>query len=412
MMKTNNPAVVEKTAQPTAAEHAAQPENRSGKKPLGLYIHIPFCLQKCGYCDFYSEAGLPDDLKKAYVEALCREIAQYGNRLTAEYMVDTVFLGGGTPSILPSHLTKSILSAVFDAFDVSADAEVSMECNPATLTEEKLGVYRAAGINRLSLGVQSMDDRLLQVMGRAHSRQDVVETVELARQAGFDNLNLDLMFGIPGQNMQMWEETVRTVFAMKPEHLSFYSLELAEGTPFYRQVARGTLEPTPQEEDRQMYHFLLRELQERGYDHYEISNSALPGCRCRHNLKYWNLSDYLGLGASAHSFLQERRFASVSDARAYAQAVLRGESPVVWQHENSRWDSITDYTFTALRRREGIEKTDFAKRFDEEFWDFFSGREEEFQQFVLRGEAEEDAGSIRITEKGMDIASRIIEIFL
>ena len=380
--------------------------------PLGLYIHIPFCLQKCGYCDFYSEAGLPDDLKQSYVEALCREIGSYGSQLGAEYTGDTVFLGGGTPSILPSYLTKSILSAVFDAFDVSTDAEVSMECNPATLTEEKLGVYREAGINRLSLGVQSMDDGLLQVMGRAHSRQDVVETVELARKAGFDNLNLDLMFGIPGQSRKMWEETVRTVFAMNPEHLSFYSLELAEGTPFYRQVARGILEPTPQEEDRQMYHFLLRELQERGYDHYEISNSARPGSRCRHNLKYWDLSDYLGLGASAHSFLQGRRFASVSDARAYVQAVENGESPISWQHENSRQDSITDYTFTALRRREGIGKTDFAKRFGEEFWDVFAGREEEFRQFAQRGEAEEDEAGIRITEAGMDVANRIIEIFL
>ena len=287
MMKTSNPAAVEKTAQPAAAAHTLQPE----KKPLGLYIHIPFCLQKCGYCDFYSEAGLPDDLKQAYVKALCREIGSYGHQLSPEYTVDTVFLGGGTPSILPSHLTKSILSAVFDEFDVSADAEVSMECNPATLTEEKLGVYRAAGINRLSLGVQSMDDGLLQVMGRAHSRQDVVETVELARKAGFDNLNLDLMFGIPGQSRKMWEETVRTVFALNPEHLSFYSLELAEGTPFYRQVARGILEPTPQEEDRWMYHYLLRALQERGYEHYEISNSARPGYRCRHNLKYWDLWD-------------------------------------------------------------------------------------------------------------------------
>ena len=404
MMKTSNPAAAEHAAQLAAA----QPE----KKPLGLYIHIPFCLQKCGYCDFYSEAGLPDDLKQAYVKALCREIGAYGHQLSPEYTVDTVFLGGGTPSILPSHLTKSILSTVFDAFDVSTDAEVSMECNPATLTEEKLGVYREAGINRMSLGVQSMDDGLLQVMGRAHSRLDVVETVELARKAGFDNLNLDLMFGIPGQSRKMWEETVRTVFAMNPEHLSFYSLELAEGTLFYRQVARGILEPTPQEEDRQMYHFLLRELQERGYDHYEISNSARPGYRCRHNLKYWDLSDYLGLGASAHSFLQGRRFASVSDALAYVQAVENGESPVSWHHENSRRDSITDYTFTALRRREGIGKMDFAKRFGEEFWDIFAGRGEEFRQFAQRGEVEEDEDGIRITEAGMDVANRIIEIFL
>lgn len=410
MMKTSDPAAA---AQPQERLDKEWPDKEwPEKKPLGLYLHIPFCLRKCHYCDFYSEAGSSDGLQQAYTEALIAELRQYGQNLSGAYRVDTVFLGGGTPSILPPFLTKSILSAVTDCFEIAADAEISMECNPATLTEEKLEIYRQSGVNRLSLGVQSMNDGLLQAMGRVHSRQDVLDTASLARKAGFTNLNLDLMFGIPGQTMKMWTETVESVLSMKPEHLSFYSLELAEGTELYRRVARGELEATPAETDREMYHFLLSRLRSEGYDHYEISNSARSGYRCRHNLKYWDLSDYLGLGASAHSFLAGVRFASVSDARRYAETVNRGESPVSWRHENTRQDSMTDYVFTALRRREGIGRKDFEKKFGEDFWKVFGGKKEEFRQFTQSGQAEEDAGGIRITEGGMDIASRIIGIFL
>lgn len=435
-----------------------------GQRSLGLYIHIPFCLQKCHYCDFYSEAGTSPALRAKYIDALCREIAWYGGRLGSAAgadtvsvaavaavsvaaldggaetvsrggrLVDTIFIGGGTPSILEAEQTVRILSTIFDNFRVADGAEISMECNPATLTAEKLASYKACGINRLSMGVQSMDEGILKIMGRAHGPQDVVDNFRLAREAGFDNINLDVMFGVPGQDMGIWKSTVRKVLDLEPEHLSFYSLELAEGTEFYRRLANGTLKETAPEADREMYHWLLSELDRAAYQHYEISNAARPGRECRHNLKYWNLEDYLGLGASAHSFIGNRRynaelngwrFSNVDSVPAYVECMLC-ESPiddaatfqsrqpacVDWHQENSWEDSVTDYTFTALRRVKGIEKKDFAGKFGREFWDVFAERRSEFEEYMAAGDAAEDDEALWITRQGMDIASQIIALFV
>ena len=406
MMKTSNPA--------------------GSQQSLGLYIHIPFCLQRCHYCDFYSEAGLDSAFRAEYVDALCAEIAWYGEKLGrgaagGGRTVDTVFIGGGTPSILEAEQTVRIVSAVFRHFHVAEDAEISMECNPATLTAEKLTAYRRAGINRLSMGVQSMDPGVLKIMGRAHGPEDVTDNFRLAREAGFDNINLDVMFGVPGQDMNIWKDTVHKVLEMGPEHLSVYSLELDEGTEFYRRVASGQLAETAPEEDRKMYHHLLAELKNHGFRHYEISNAARPGRECRHNLKYWNLEDYLGLGASAHSFIGNwrcddsgwgQRFSNVADAAKYAESWQEGKPAVDWHFENSWEDSVTDCTFTSLRKLEGINKKDFAEKFGREFWDVFSGQREEFRAFEEAGDAADEPETVRITEKGMDIASQIIALFV
>ncbi len=410
---------------------------------LGLYIHIPFCLQKCHYCDFYSEAGTSSGLRAKYMDALCREIAWYGEKLGlgssgGGRTVDTIFIGGGTPSILDAEQTVRMVSTVFDNFRVAEDAEISMECNPATLTAEKLAAYKACGINRLSMGVQSMEPDILNIMGRAHGPEDVISNFRLAREAGFDNINLDVMFGVPGQNMDIWKDTVRKVLALEPEHLSFYSLELAEGTEFYRRLASGSLQETAPEADRQMYHWLLTELDEADYEHYEISNAARAGMRCRHNLKYWNLEDYLGLGAAAHSFIGNGRcdagevcglrFSNVDNVSNYVESWLNVEpgnlpdaadtlaalvAPSVdWYQENTREDSVTDYTFTALRRVKGIGKENFAKEFGRTFWEVFADRRAEFEEYKAAGDAAEDESALWITRKGMDIASRIIALFV
>ena len=384
---------------------------------LGLYIHIPFCLKKCHYCDFYSEAGTDSALRAKYVDSLCSEIAWYGGRLglaseDGGRLVDTVFIGGGTPSILEAGQTARIVSTIFDSFRVAEDAEISMECNPATLTAEKLAAYRKAGINRLSMGVQSMDLSVLKIMGRAHNPQDVTDNFRLAREAGFDNINLDVMFGVPGQNMDIWKDTVQTVLEMEPEHLSFYSLELAEGTEFYRRLASGMLKETAPEEDRKMYHWLLETLDGCGYEHYEISNAAKPGRRCRHNLKYWNLEDYLGLGAAAHSFIADKRFSNPEDVSKYVDSWQTGNPAVDWHQENTWEDSVTDYTFTALRRVKGIRKKDFAEKFGRAFWDVFAERKSEFETYKAAGDAAEDGENLWITRQGMDIASEIIALFI
>lgn len=415
------------------------------KTNKGLYIHIPFCLQKCHYCDFYSEAGTSSDFRAKYVDAICREIEWFGGRqgLASQqsqqnWQIDTVFLGGGTPSILEAEQTARIISSVFDNFSVSKDAEISMECNPATLTEKKLSSYRSAGINRLSLGVQSMNPTILKIMGRAHKPEDVIDNVKLARKAGFDNMNLDVMFGVPGQNMEIWKDTVRKVLDMEPEHLSFYSLEVAEGTEFYRRLAGGLLKETTPEEDRKMYHWMLEILDKAGYEHYEISNAAKAGYQCRHNLKYWSLEDYIGIGAAAHSFIANRRFSNEADAASYIEAVLDADTAAAgaltvsgsasdvaadhavaitppwaeWSQENSWEDSVTDYMFTALRLVKGVEKTDFAEKFGREFWTAFADRKNQFEQYVAQGNAGEDDERIWISRQGMDIANEIIAIFL
>ncbi len=384
---------------------------------LGLYIHIPFCLKKCHYCDFYSEAGTDSALRAKYVDSLCSEIAWYGGRLglmsdDGGRLVDTVFIGGGTPSILDADQTVRIVSAVFDNFHVAEDAEISMECNPATLTAEKLAAYRRAGINRLSMGVQSMEPAVLEIMGRAHGPEDVISNFRLAREAGFDNINLDVMFGVPGQDMEIWKDTVRKVLALEPEHLSFYSLELAEGTEFYRRLASGQLKETAPEKDREMYHWMLETLDGCGYEHYEISNAAKKGRRCSHNLKYWNLEDYLGLGAAAHSFIADKRFSNPDSVAKYVESWQNGMPAVDWHQENTWEDSLTDFIFTALRKTEGIGKGDFAERFGREFWDVFADRRTEFEEYMAAGDAAEDEEAVRITRKGMDIASELIALFL
>ena len=326
--------------------------------------------------------------------------------------MDTVFIGGGTPSILDAEQTVRIVSAIFRHFRVAEDAEISMECNPATLTAEKLAAYRKAGINRLSMGVQSMEPSVLSIMGRAHGPEDVISNVKLAREAGFDNINLDVMFGVPGQDMEIWKDTVHKVLALEPEHLSFYSLELAEGTEFYRRLTSGQLKETAPEKDREMYHWMLETLDSCGYEHYEISNAAKPGRRCRHNLKYWNLEDYLGLGAAAHSFIADKRFSNPEDVSKYVDSWQMGNPAVDWYQENTWEDSLTDYIFTALRKTEGIGKRNFAERFGREFWDVFADRSAEFEEYMAAGDAAEDFDAVRITRKGMDIASELIALFL
>jgi oxygen-independent coproporphyrinogen-3 oxidase len=257
-----------------------------------------------------------------------------------------------------------------------------------------------------------MEPSVLSIMGRAHGPEDVISNVKLAREAGFDNINLDVMFGVPGQDMEIWKDTVHKVLALEPEHLSFYSLELAEGTEFYRRLASGQLKETAPEKDREMYHWMLETLDSCGYEHYEISNAAKPGRRCHHNLKYWNLEDYLGLGAAAHSFIADKRFSNPEDVSKYVDSWQTGNPAVDWHQENTWEDSLTDYIFTALRKTEGIGKKDFAERFGREFWDVFADRRAELEEYMAAGDAAEDIDAVRITRKGMDIASELIALFL
>lgn len=373
-------------------------------------MHIPFCLRKCLYCDFYSEGCDDIELRQAYTEALLGEIAHYGDKYGKEFCADTIFFGGGTPSLMEPELIDSIIKALRKVFTVSDNAEITMECNPATLTVDKLMGYRVAGVNRLSIGSQSFDDEVLAALGRIHKASDIEDTVKAARAAGFDNISLDLMFAVPKQGMDKWKESLEKALALHPEHLSFYSLEIAEGTPFGKMYQAGTLEETPIEEDRRMYHYALDRIEEAGYVHYEISNACLPGREARHNLKYWNLSDYLGLGPSAHSYIGGERYSNAANLAEYIKA--GGVGCIEESYINDLDDDAVEYTFTALRTKDGVYFENFRGKFGQEFWEFHASAKKEFEGFVQGGYAIEDDKHIALTRKGIDISNKIMALFV
>ena len=380
------------------------------KTNSGIYIHIPFCRKKCLYCDFYSEPCDDARLRAEYTKALIGEINYYGQKYSKNLKADTIFFGGGTPSLMEPELIDSIIKALKKAFSITEDAEITMECNPATLDNEKLRGYKAAGVNRLSIGSQSFDEEVLSGLGRIHSAKDIETTVKAAREAGFDNISLDLMFAVPKQTMAKWKDSLEKTLSLKPEHLSFYSLEIAEGTPFGKMHEEGTLEETSIEEDRKMYHYALERIKAAGYNHYEISNACLPGREARHNLKYWDLSDYLGLGPSAHSYIGGERHSNSADLRRYIEA--GGVDCIEESYINDLEDDAVEYTFTALRTKEGVSFEVFREKFGQEFWDFHSEAKKEFEGYVQGGFAEEDCEHIALTQKGIDISNKIMALFV
>lgn len=393
----------------------------------GIYIHIPFCLRKCYYCDFFSKAVDDKELREAYTKALLQEIDFYGTKYGKAFKADSIFFGGGTPSLMEPELIHQIISAIKTHFSIDANSEISMECNPATLTEEKLFGYREAGVNRLSIGAQSFDDEVLKELGRIHKSADIVDTVSMARKMGFDNISLDLMFSVPKLDDELWETSVKKALSLKPEHISFYSLEIAENTEFGRRFECGELVEQPASIDRLMYHNAIRLMKEEGFHQYEISNMALSGRECRHNKKYWSLEDYLALGAGAHGYVKGVRYSNVCNIEKYiaslenqdmsAEAKL-GESEaygaacIEVYYINSYRDNVSEYVFTALRTADGVSFKVFKEMFKDDFWSIYEKEKEEFLEYVRSGDAVSDEEHIALTEAGMDISNRIMAIFV
>ena len=332
---------------------------RINMETISLYIHIPLCVKKCAYCDFASFAGRMGQ-RDRYVQAVCREIraqaAFFGRRSVA-----TIFFGGGTPTLLSGEQIQAIMQTVRDCFDVLPDAEISMEGNPGTLNMENLRAYRQAGVNRLSLGVQSMDNELLKAIGRIHTAAEAEHAVRMAREAGFDNLNLDLMYGLPGQTARQWEETLHHAIALAPEHMSCYSLILEEGTPLYDSVNAGACAPLPDEDEMERMDALtLRLLREAGYGRYEVSNFAKPGRECRHNIVYWECLPYLGVGLNAHSDMDGRRFYNPASWEDYL-AMAEGNMLSREQEGNSSADErMFERMMMGLRQTRGVDAQRFA----------------------------------------------------
>jgi len=410
----------------------------------GLYIHIPFCVRKCNYCAFLS-FDAETSPRREYADAVVNEITRRAEEL-GHPEIDTVYVGGGTPSVLDLSQMRDIMHAVNKHFRVKEDAEVTIEANPATLGRKdgvmlaKLQAYKYMGFNRLSMGVQSMNNDRLRYLGRIHTAENVARDMELIRRKGFDNVNLDLMFSIPGESTADALDDLRRILALSPEHISCYSLQIEEGTPFGEMAASGELTEIPDEDDRRTYHEICRMLDEAGYEHYEISNFAKktddaggPSLyRSRHNSLYWDMSDYIGIGLGASGFTGGRRYKNTSDIAEYIEffrelpvpGIDSSEIPLEEEHVNSSFDNISEAVFTGLRRREGISYEEalaaFARGGDggtaasarDEFWRIFSEAKEEAEEYAKRGLLVIDDEGLKLTGQGIDISNSIMSLFV
>ena len=367
------------------------------EKPLGLYLHIPFCKSKCAYCDFYS---LPHSEEKmdAYTAALIRHLEEVAPRCAA-HTADTVYFGGGTPSYLGEKRLTRLLKTVKKRFHVSPQAEITLEANPDSAGDWKaLRNLQRAGFNRLSLGVQAADDDLLRRIGRIHTWEQVLEAVAAARMAKLENLSLDLIYGLPGQTMAAWQETLRAAAALEPQHISCYGLKLEEGTPLWQQ--RDTLPLPDDDAQADMYLWTVSYLAEHGYAQYEISNFARPGFESRHNLKYWTLSEYAGFGPGAHSDLGGVRFAYEKDLDAY----IAGDLRLSEMEEIPLLDRDLEYIMLSLRTVQGIDRTYFERQFRQKF----RPMEELLTQYAAHGLAQRTERGWRLTPRGFFVSNTII----
>src|SRR5437660_1505493 len=322
-----------------------------------LYLHIPFCHTRCHYCDFNTYAGILP-LREPYVRALLTEIAATGTLASLPSgkprRSRTIFFGGGTPSLLSVEQITRILNACSTSFSVDEEAEITLEANPGTLSQEQLAGLRTAGINRLSMGAQSFDAQLLKTLGRIHSPEEITQAMQYARAAGFTSINLDFMFGLPGQTMHHWRETLHRAFDLHPEHLSLYSLIIEEGTPFYTWTHEGSITPADEDLCADMYEYADERLQAAGYENYEISNWSLPGHQSRHNLTYWHNLPYLGMGAGAYSFFGNRRFSNVREPLAYIRLLRDGQRPEAESESVDRAQAMSETAFLGLRTAIGL----------------------------------------------------------
>ena len=405
------------------------------KRELELYVHIPFCVKKCAYCDFLSAPAGEREIH-AYTDALIHEIRARGEN-HKDYRVRTVFLGGGTPSVLSGGDAARIFRALKESFDIAENPEITLEVNPGTVTEEKTAAWKNAGISRISIGLQSVNERELKMLGRIHTFREFLNTWKLVRRAGFNNVSIDLISAIPGQTVQSWERTLRTVAELGPEHISAYSLIIEEGTPFYTLYGDGkekagdsSFPPLPDEdEDREIYQRTASVLNEYGYHRYEISNYAREGYECRHNLGYWERKEYLGLGLGASSLIRECRFHNTADMEKYMHVygsggkAAEGEensacSCMKTEEQNSTLeeieklsveDQMEEFMFLGLRKTAGISPEDFRRSFDRNIMDVYG---EKLIKLEKQGLIRNSGARIRLTERGTDISNYVFSEFI
>ena len=375
---------------------------------LGIYVHIPFCISKCYYCDFASYVE-DESQYKDYVDALVREIGAHRKSTPKPVTIKTIFIGGGTPSVLPPILLEKIFVTLKESFIIENDAEFTMESNPGTLSKEKLEVMKKYGVNRISMGAQAYQDNLLKKIGRGHTRDDIIESYLLCRSMGFDNINLDLMFALPSQSLGQWEETLDKITRLAPEHISAYSLIVEDGTPFGSLYNMGRLEQPSEELERKMYSYAKEYLAKKGYKQYEISNFAKPGKESRHNINNWKAYPYIGLGLGAHSYYKGNRYYNTYSMEEYIKNSGRLE---LIQKEKEKLDykaKIEEYMFLGLRLNEGIDIRDFKERFNKSIYELY---ESQLTSYKRDGLLAQEGSYIWLTDYGQDVSNRVLSGFL
>ena len=370
----------------------------------GIYLHIPFCKSRCSYCDFATDVYRDSAAVERYVTALCSEIQN--SKLEDRNLADTIYFGGGTPSLLVPSQVEQILTAVNDEFSISDDAEITMEMNPATVTPETLRAYRSIGVNRASFGVQTFDDHALRLLSRGHDANDARTTFTMMRGAGFDNVSFDLIAGLPGQNMENWENNLAEAIAMSPDHMSLYLLEIHSGTPLAEQV-RSRRQPTPDPElAAEMYEVMLDILASAGYEQYEISNFARPGYESRHNSKYWTLDPVYGFGVLAHSFDGRQRYANERDTAKYVELIETSASAEVVREDI---DIASEFIFLGLRLEKGIDLAEYSLRFG---IDLAKKYETELGEMHDNELIETVDGRLRLSRKGKLFSNEVFAVFV
>ncbi len=378
------------------------------KKSIGIYIHIPFCISKCYYCDFNSFSN-KSSLVEAYFDALKKEIILNSERAVG-YDVKTIFIGGGTPSSIDSQHIQGVLELCYKHYNLRSDAEISIESNPGTLSEFKLKAYKYIGINRLSIGLQAWQNKLLKSIGRIHSIEEFLNNFKLARDIGFNNINVDLIFSLPDQTLDDWHETLNNVIGLGPEHISCYSLKIEENTVFWEKYNHGEIKDIDDQLDREMYYMAKRQLSQHGYNMYEISNFSKKSFECRHNLVYWNAENYLGFGAGAHSYFNEKRYNNVYSIEDYIENYMKNEGKYIEEEALiDEAESMSEFIILGMRLTQGISTVEFKERYGIEIEDRFG---EQFNKLIARGLVEYKDQRFMLTETGLDYANQVFMEFI
>jgi len=377
-------------------------------KEIGLYLNFPFCIKKCKYCDFHSYDNMTHYMPK-YIDALKTEISSY-EKILSGYAIKSIYMGGGTPTIIHEDVLKEVLDICRQVFDISPVAEVTIEANPATLDKRKLSILRSAGVNRISVGLQAWQHKHLKTLGRAHTPDDYTNAVDWAKREGFDNISTDIMFSLPDQTLQELLETTTIVCEMKVSHVSLYGLRLEENTPLFDSFARKEIDVPDDEEDRAMFHWAKKLLHEHGLKRYEISNFALEEKECVHNLIYWNNEEYIGCGSAAHSYFKGERFSNQTDIEKYIKSVFQNDGSIrehvkKVDEKAQRFETM----MLGLRLVQGIDKEAFRLRFGNDVSFFYNSA---IDLLIAQELLQEDRGRLFCTEKGMDLNNQVLIKFL